>query len=167
MASMPHSTGSDRFGALLRGSGLRVTGVRLSVLEALHAAGEALTAQRVFETIVEHEQRGKARGRRRAPDRVTVYRTLNTLVEEGLAHRVDPGDRVYRFQLTDHARCTEKHHDHEHPHFVCDNCGSVECLQGARVEVSTPKAASRAPARTIRQDVVLHGRCGECEDQND
>ncbi len=140
--------------ALLRQAGLRVTSVRLGIIQALAAAGAALDAQQVFDRIA-------GRG---ATDRVTVYRTLNTLVDSGLAHRVDPGDRVFRYNLTDHGRCEGEHHQHEHAHFVCDDCGRVECLDDA--EVTVKPRAQRSPERRFRvrqQDVTLHGTCGLCE----
>ena len=100
-------------------------------------------------------------------DRVTVYRTLNTLVDSGIAHRVDPGDRIFRFSLTDHGRCTEGHHEHEHPHMVCDTCGAVECILDAEVTIK-PRAggagmsASRRAFKVTQQDIMLHGTCDRC-----
>lgn len=145
----------------LREAGLRVTSVRLAILKMLTESRQAVNAQQVFDHAV------AAAGKGKKPDRVTVYRTLNSLVEAGLAHRVDPGDRVFRFSLTDHEGCTAEHHVHEHPHFVCDSCGTVECMQGAEVVLRTP-SESAGPARSARQvkqqDVVLHGKCGKCAD---
>ena len=165
----------ERYKALLRESKLRVTSVRLAILRALEDAHEAMTAQQMFDRGA---AAGAAPGRKSskpgrkgageeeggAPDRVTVYRTLNSLVESGIAHRVDPGDRVFRFSLTDHAKCSEHHHVHEHPHFVCDSCGKVQCLQGAEVVIKTQDedTARTARWRVKQQDVVLHGTCDAC-----
>ena len=154
---MPQPTpNSTELRRLLRGVKLRVTAVRLAVLRVLAGSPEALDAQQVF-----------ARLDRSATDRVTVYRTLGTLVEAGLAHRVDPGDRVFRFSLTDHSACTPQRHAHEHPHFVCDACGTVECLDDAEVIVQPMKArparARRTTPRIDRRAVTLHGTCGKCE----
>lgn len=148
---------------MLRLAGLRVTRTRTQVILALRETATPKTAQQVFDLV--------SASLGEVVDRVTVYRTLNALVDSGLAHKVDPGDRVFRFQLTDHAHCTTDHHVHEHPHFVCDSCGNVECLEGARVQVTPPSPATPAPAtphppppqRTIRQDVLLHGTCGNCD----
>ena len=126
-----------------------------------------------FFVLALFESEEKARAREQDPrlNRVTVYRTLNTLVEKGLAHKVDPGDRVFRFSLTDHARCDGEKHVHEHPHFVCDSCGTVECLEGAEVVVKPPAPqpkghAKSAAKRQVRQDgVVLHGTCESCVDE--
>ena len=141
---------------LLRSVNLRVTAVRVAVLRVLAGAPEALDAQQVF-----------ARLDLPTTDRVTVYRTLGTLVAAGLAHRVDPGDRVFRFSLTDHSACTPQRHVHEHPHFVCDACGTVECLDDAEIIVQPKRTSSARPRRTTpridRRAVTLHGTCGKCE----
>ena len=138
---------------MLRSAKLRVTTVRLRVIEALAASPEALEAQAVA-----------ARLGSGATDRVTVYRTLNALVEAGLAHRVDPGDRVFRFSLTSHEHCTHEHHNHEHPHLVCDGCGKVECMDDAEVVIRR-KTGARARVESWRvkqQSVTVRGTCEGC-----
>jgi Fur family ferric uptake transcriptional regulator len=133
----------------LRAAGLRITPVRLRVLETLGACRAPLNAQEVAERL----------GNRL--DRVTLYRTLNTFVERGLAHRVDPGDRIYRFSLT--AASAPEGATHSHPHLVCDECGTVECLEDAEVLVRPKRAAGRRSSfRLTQKDAVLHGTCGEC-----
>jgi len=106
---------------------------------------------------------------KRAGLRVTVYRTLNTLVEAGIAHRVDPGDRVYRFGLS--APAGQPAAAHRHPHFVCDECGAMECVEDAEVIVRARPArrATGSPdakglhRRVTRQEVLLRGTCGDCK----
>jgi Fur family transcriptional regulator, ferric uptake regulator len=140
--------------AKLQAAKLRVTGVRLRVLEVLAEPGEAIDAQEV-----------ERRAALPAADRVTIYRTLNTLVDAGLAHRVDPGDRIYRFSLTSHAHCEGEHHHHEHLHMVCDTCGSVRCLDDAEVIVQTRVKGQATPRRlrVFSGEGTLHGICERCE----
>jgi Fur family transcriptional regulator, ferric uptake regulator len=142
---------------LLKRGKLRVTSVRLAILRVLGATRVALDAAHVATAI-------KTAGEN--ADRVTVYRTLNSLVDSGIAHRVDPGDRVFRFLLTDHGRCTDEHHVHEHPHMMCDHCGSVECLADAEVIVRARDGgqgdANRRKLKLTQQDVMLHGTCDRC-----
>ena len=150
----------------LRAAGMRITGTRLALLRLMGQSRAPASAQQIFDDLcaARKSAAGKASGGR--PDRVTVYRTLNSLVEAGLAHKVDPGDRVFRFSLTDHARCEGEKHVHEHPHFVCDACGTVECLENERVVIKTASNAHTPPTsskRRVKQDgVVLHGTCGPC-----
>lgn len=147
----------------LRAAKLRITDVRIAVLEALDSSDQAITAQQIFDAVTA----AAAKSRLPKPDRVTVYRTLNTLVDAGLAHKVDPGDRVFRFSLTSHDHCEGDKHVHEHPHFVCDSCGTVECLDGAEVQIKNAAEAARSRRRVKQQDVTLHGTCEKCVDQTD
>ena len=168
---MPHASPNPESAAalkeLLRHAKLRVTGVRLSILRALAASKVALDANAVADQLAEAGDHA---------DRVTVYRTLNTLVDSGIAHRIDPGDRIFRYSLTDHAHCTEGHHEHEHPHMVCDTCGAVECIEDAEVVIK-PRAAASSPGASTRpgkpprkfritqQSVLLHGVCERCGEE--
>jgi Fur family ferric uptake transcriptional regulator len=144
----------------LRRAGLRVTGTRLRVIRALQSGDTPLNAQEIVGRLGDEV------------DRVTVYRTLNTLVDRGIAHRVNPGDRVFRFGLSPGVGAGAGGSAHGHPHFVCDECGAVECLEDAEVIVK-PRAAARTrgksaaarrtPAfRVSQQEVLLHGTCGDC-----
>jgi Fur family transcriptional regulator, ferric uptake regulator len=138
---------------LLREAKLRVTSVRLGVVEVLAKSDEALDAADVFAQL--HAA---------ATDRVTVYRTLNALVEAGLAHKVDPGDRRFRYRLTSHEHCSEDHHDHEHPHLVCDSCGKVECMDDAEVLIRRRAGREGSAWHVKQQSVTVHGTCGRCDE---
>lgn len=129
----------------LQTAGLRVTPTRLAVLAILRSAEHSLTHQEIARLL-----QGDG------CDPTTVYRSLVALVDAGLALRADVGDHVWRFQAaTDDAR------PHEHPHFVCVECGGVECMPD--VEVKVPRG-SRVPRSVERQvvDVQVRGRCDNC-----
>lgn len=133
----------------LRSAGLRATGSRLNILRSLHDSPSPMTVQEVFESV----------GRSARADRVTVYRTLNSLVDAGIAHRVDPGDRTWRFGLlaTDHEH---------HAHFICDDCGTIRCLENATIRVSMKGRPSPERFRVTQRDVYLHGTCQSCLDKD-
>lgn len=137
---------------MLRAAGLRVTSVRLAALAALQASPRALSVADLLELV-----------KLPTADRVTLYRTLSSLADAGITHKVDVGDRVWRYSLTDHAHCTHEHHVHDHPHLVCDTCGAVECLSDAEVVIRprTAKASERLE-RLRTGDVTLHGTCERC-----
>lgn len=144
---------------LLRQGNLRVTSVRMAILRLLAQSPVALEASDITAALEATEANA---------DRVTVYRTLNALVDAGIAHRVDPGDRIFRFSLTDHGRCTPEHHEHEHPHMVCDSCGAVECILDAEVIIK-PRTGATPPSRRAfkvsQQGIMLHGTCDRCADR--
>lgn len=141
--------------ARLRDKGLRVTRARLDILRVLSASKSPMQAQDVLEALNDAHA-----------DRVTVYRTLNALVESGIAHKVDPGDRVWRYGLMAGHGTSDGgtgHHPHEgHAHFVCDECGTVRCLEDATIKVSLGGKSEGEKFKVTQRDVYLHGTCEEC-----
>src|SRR5581483_10580728 len=57
-------------------------------------------------------------------DRVTLYRTLHTFLEKGLIHTIPTSDNSIRYALCKSA-CSAGHHQDDHVHFVCDECGNA------------------------------------------
>jgi Fur family ferric uptake transcriptional regulator len=90
-------------------------------------------------------------------DRATLYRNLTDLTEIGLLRRVDHGDHVWRFELlrSDH------HAGDGHPHFICKECGTIECLPMDAVAIHTTKKTPKALRRRGVQ-VEVRGLCDAC-----
>ena len=135
---------------LLRGAALRRTPVRIGVLEVLAGAGGPLGVPQIIERLPDHT------------DAVTVYRTLNTFTRKKLVHRVHAEDRTWRYALSGSPL---KSPAHQHPHFVCDECGTVECLAGATIpKTFVPSLRVGARYAVRYPEVVLHGLCPKCHD---
>ena len=98
----------DAAAALLRRATCRPTAQRLLVLQAL-GGGEHVTADDVL---------AHASERYPSINASTVYRTLDALVDAGIARRTDLG--------TD--RLTSSWCGHRHHHVVCQGCGAVAHL---------------------------------------
>lgn len=132
---------------LLKAAGLKRTPVRIGVLEVLASEQEPMD---VAELI------------RRLPsftEPVTVYRTLNTLVAKKLAHRVRGEGRSWRYAVGDLTHSQE----HQHAHFVCDNCGKVECIQDAEIPSKLLDKIDPGPGYMISHpEIVIHGTCPKC-----
>lgn len=60
-------------------------------------------------------------------DRVTIYRVLDRLVEEGMVHKILNVDGVVRYASCYSCKETH-HHQHSHIHFSCQKCKAVTCL---------------------------------------
>jgi Fe2+ or Zn2+ uptake regulation protein len=136
---------------LLRGAGLRRTPVRLGVLAVLARNGhKPLGVPQVLEMLPEHT------------DAVTVYRTLNTFTRKKLVHRVRGEDRTWRYALGGQAAASTP--AHQHPHFVCEECGRVECLEEAQIPGDFVRSLRVGPKYDVRYpEVVLHGLCPKCK----
>lgn len=129
----------------IRARGLRATAARIAVLGLLRRSVRALSHSEVVTAL----QAG-------AWDPTTHYRNLLALTEVGLVHRTELGDRVWRYEANAH------HRSNEHPHFVCTECGKVECLSAALVTLRRPRHGPRA-VHDRRVEIQLRGRCDECE----
>jgi Fe2+ or Zn2+ uptake regulation protein len=115
----------------------------MAILSALFEAAKPLTQQQIAERLAED-----------APDKVTIYRTLETLVEANIVHKAYLQERVWHFELAHN--CTRKQC---HPHFTCLECGRNFCM----TELKVPFAKSPYKGfRIEHQQVRLEGLCPEC-----
>ncbi|MFT5358259.1 MAG: Fur family ferric uptake transcriptional regulator [Polyangiales bacterium] len=137
---MTHSSTTSELKDELRAAGLRATGSRVGVLRSVRGASRPVALADVMEHLGEE-----------APDRATVYRNLLDLAEVGLLRRAHLGD-AWRFEGGDES---------EHAHFICTQCGTVECAPDVSLKVS---AHGKAPDSVKEGDfrVQLHGVCNRC-----
>ena len=136
----------------LRQLGARVTQPRLCILACLIGSDEALTHQAVIDRLPEPGE---------TIDRVTVYRVLDWLVEQGVAQKRAGNDRVFRFSLVEHEAARAQEH-RQHSHFHCTRCDRTFCLDDA--SAPAPPAAPRVPSGFAIEHVELtvNGVCAEC-----
>lgn len=87
-------------------------------------------------------------------NKVTIYRTLESLFKVGLVHKAFIEKRAWHYELAHN--CTESQC---HPHFTCTSCGNTHCMMG----ISLPMAKSPYKGFIIqRQQVRLEGLCPDC-----
>lgn len=132
---------------MLQTAGLYRTRHRVTIINVLLKAGRPLSQDQIANRSGEKHF-----------DKVTIYRTLESLVKVGLVHKAFMHKRASHFELAN--QCTEKQC---HPHFTCTNCGETHCL----TEISLPMSASPHKGFVIvRQRVLLEGLCPECAWKN-
>lgn len=123
---------------LIEARGAVATAARVQVLAQLLAADSALS---------HHVLMAEAAAAGQPLDKVTLYRVLDWLVGQALAHSVTGQDRVRRYSAA-HAG---------HAHFECEQCGRLYCLREPAAPPVTPPGFE-----TRRVDLTLHGRCADC-----
>ncbi|MBZ5500525.1 MAG: transcriptional repressor [Acidobacteriia bacterium] len=131
---------------LLKTTGLRRTTAREAILQMLASAGRPLSHQDIL----------KRRKGTVSLDRVTVYRTLETLQEAGLLHRIQGMDGSWRF-------CRHKSESPDkcagnHIHFLCSRCDQMSCLP----EQPLPWVAAPVGATIHSKQLVVYGHCAAC-----
>jgi Fur family ferric uptake transcriptional regulator len=143
---------TDAARIVIRAAGLRCTAARLAVLEHLVTARGPRTHAEVATALAD-----------RGFDRATIYRNLTELTEARLVSRMELGDHVWRFELLRPGAKGDR--PGEHPHFVCDTCGTVSCLEGVEVAITPKPRATRTGGRRIGavREVLLKGQCPQCE----
>ncbi len=127
----------------LKNHNLRITDCRMDVLELFQSANHALSFKDLEERLEGY-------------DRVTLYRTIYSFEEKGLLHSIpnDSGAMVYGLC---HDDCSPQSHNHDHVHFKCEKCGSIECLPSYHV----PKI--NIPGYEIHHsDLIINGICTSC-----
>jgi len=132
---------TERARSALRATGERVTPARLRVYVALLDSARALS----------HHELEAALGTGTPVDRVTLYRVLDWLVEQGFAHRVAGLDRVWRFSIAHESHASRAH-------FQCNRCGKVICLG----EAATNRVPLPRGFRSEAVELTVKGRCAEC-----
>ena len=128
---------------LLRAKGLRATPARIAVIGFLYESDHPVTHLDVTEVLVKN-----------GFDKSTIFRALGDLTDANLLRKMELGDHVWRFERIG----SEKEEAGSHPHLLCIDCGSVQCLDENQVELKA--ARSLGPI----QDVLLKGRCRECRE---
>ena len=132
---------------ILREAGLKMTPGRRALLELLQQSGKPMSQQEITEQLSEIEY-----------NYVSIYRNLNSFLEAGIVHRVDTGDRTWRFAL-----CACGSSRHCHPHFICRSCGMIECLNGMDI----PEPPFLKPGYIIEeQEIYIKGLCGKCSEKS-
>ena len=139
------SPGKNKTAELLKKANLRKTNQRLAVLGALIETDVPITQQQIAESLADS-----------APDKVTIYRVLECLMEKGIVHKAFMKDRTAFFELGHNCSKTQCH-----PHFTCTSCQKTVCIKNTKM----PLAEINEQGFKIKhQKVELEGLCPKCND---
>nr|WP_321376950.1 transcriptional repressor [uncultured Bacteroides sp.] len=89
-------------------------------------------------------------------ERTTLFRTLNTFVENSLIHKIDDGTGAVKYALCE-KDCTCELKD-LHLHFLCTKCGRTFCLK------DIPIPSFQLPDNFVFEtaNFVIKGVCPHC-----
>ena len=128
---------------MLKAAKLYCTKCRITILKVLLNADKPLRQEQIAKRL------GK-----KSFNKVSIYRTLASLLEVGLVHRAFMRERAYHYELAHNCSKSQCH-----PHFTCTSCGNTYCLMG----VTLPMAKSPYKGFVIhRQQVRFEGLCPKC-----
>lgn len=128
----------------LLNKGIRPTAMRALVLEYLEKQSHAVSLNGI-EAGMNHS------------DRITLYRTLKTFQEKGLAHKIEDGTGSAKFALCFDDCEVSCQHD-LHIHFYCNSCKETYCLPKTHVpDISLP-----VKFRLQEISLMAKGICEKC-----
>ena len=121
----------------------RQTWQKDAVLHALGKAEGFVSAQQLHKQLTQH---GSVIGL------ATVYRTLNSLVADGLADSlVNAGESLFR-------DCTKSHHHH----LMCNDCGIAVEIEAKQAEEWANKVAKDNGFTDVSHTIDIFGTCKKC-----
>jgi Fur family transcriptional regulator, ferric uptake regulator len=124
---------------------LRPTPLRLKVLETLGSEARAWQVREILAAIQ----------RRRPANKVSIYRILDELTRLGLVRQVSSEGGPAHYELA----C--EHHP-PHPHFQCQACGEVQCLEPVPLERIRQELKGPPGNRVDRLEIRAAGLCHKC-----
>jgi len=128
---------------LLHKKGLSKTTPRIAVLEKLIGAAGPVTVNDLA-----------SKGMKM--DRVTIYRTLNTLRENGIIREIPAASGTNYYEMA----CR---HNPLHPHFYCTSCRSMTCMTPVPPEAVERWLAIPEEFSVQNLTISLSGRCDRCD----
>lgn len=128
---------------LLNKRELKATNNRIDLLSNLDKFGSAMPYSAIQKSL---------KGR----DRVTLYRTLQTLSDKGIIHKAATIDNEDYYAICG-LSCTSQDHVHNHIHFKCNDCNTITC------ENMEEEVIISLPHHTIDSiSININGKCKNC-----
>ncbi|MEB3327862.1 MAG: Fur family transcriptional regulator [Candidatus Sericytochromatia bacterium] len=152
---MPDASYPEMAMGLLKARGYRQTRPRRLVLEALDEATVPLSPAELAERIRERGERG---------DVVSVYRILQTLEDNDLAHRVLTTGKFRRCQLAPEHACHRHQLQHCHHNLVCRGCGAIEEVHCPGMELIEQALAAQSRFAIETHRLEFSGLCVGCQE---
>lgn len=127
---------------ILKHHNLKNTGCRKFIITELLNSSAALSEHEIKQSLPD------------LFDRVTFYRSLKTLEESNIIHRVILHDSTVKYALN-----KEAFPEGDHAHFHCMQCDTVTCL-----DVPLPNPPHMPTGFSVASvDVLLEGTCPNCK----
>ncbi len=129
----------------LRSHGFRITTQREMIVEAIAHQGDHINADEIF-TLIQK--------RTRSVNLATVYRTLDLLVEQGLANRINLAEGRVFYATHQHG---------PHIHLVCRQCGQVVDADQEMLSAFNHQLRSDYRFAADLQHISVLGLCSQCQ----
>lgn len=133
---------------MIRLAPVRLNPMQSRIRDLLAAAQKPMSAYDVIDALRED-------GRLAPP---TVYRALQKLIDEGLAHRLETQNAYVACRQCDGAHS----HTHRAGFMICRACGKAVEFGDAEIETALTRAAARSGFVAEKVAVEIQGLCAGC-----
>ncbi len=131
------------FKDLLNNRSLKATSTRVNLLTNIQQYESAMPYSAIQSSM-------------KAIDRVTLYRTLETLTGQGIIHKAYQENNEVYYAICG-KQCSKEQHKHDHVHFKCENCLAVTCEHlNKAVKLSLPDH------EIYKISININGVCKSC-----
>lgn len=146
------STGLLSNGPAMSTSSIPMSRNNKMVLDALSAAQAPLSAYDLLDQL-------RAEGLRAPPQ---IYRALKRLSDDGLVHKLESANA---YIACAHASCCggERCKSSHTVFFLCDDCGSVEEVNGKAITRDVERMANELGFTAQSSALEVHGQCANCQ----
>ena len=136
----------NRFKEVLKKEGLKYTPQRTAVLEEIIKDKGHRESEEIYLAL-------KKKGQH--VSRATVYRTMDILVKNGFARKMNLGDGRARYE----SKVNSPHHDH----LICMDCGLIVEFMDQKIEDLQDEIAIQYEFQLKRHIHQLFGLCKKCQ----
>ena len=147
MINNEHNGVFERAEAICLERGVRLTKQRKTVLQQLCSSNKPLSAYELLERM---------RSDFKNPSPPTVYRALDFLMEQGLAHKIE--------SLNAYVGCAHPGHTHTTQFLICVSCGEVVEVENHCINDSLNEASQAVGFCTKKPVIELLGTCEKCSE---
>ena len=120
---------------------LAKTSCRQSIIDAISQSGHAISEEEIKQKV------------EATYDRTTFYRSLKTLIEKKIIHKIVVDNQVVKYALTE-----GKSIGKDHIHFYCNQCETVMCMPETMIKIpNLPEGY-----RHLESELVIKGFCKKC-----
>ena len=128
---------------ILERKGVRVTSIRILVMEALTAASRPMSLSDL-ETVLD------------TVDKSSIFRSLEAFEKHHAVHSIDDGTGSVKYEVCEgEDECTVSA---MHAHFYCEKCHKTYCLK----EISAPVVDLPEGFEMNSVNYIVKGTCREC-----
>lgn len=128
----------------LKQAGLKLTPVRLRILETLNSAKEPLGIPEIHAQVKEA-----------GVNYVSAYRTIRSFVDANIVREINLRHGHVDYELVS---------EDDHHHIVCVGCGKIEEFEGCEVDEITKAVLTKSKffKRISDHALELFGQCNQC-----